>query len=82
MWGSLGIELAMICISKARDHPKWTLDADKLLKLKLENILDAIIRAVQLVHLLAQFIHLIPPFQAVLKFNFASKQLDLLYVHD
>lgn len=40
MQGSLGLELAMIYISKARDQPKWTLDPDMLVK-----ILDATIAA-------------------------------------
>jgi hypothetical protein len=38
MQGSLGIELAMKYLSRARDHQTWTLNSEMLLEHKLEMI--------------------------------------------
>lgn len=51
--GSLGIELAMKYLSKARDHQTWTRDSEKLLKIRLDRISQALIGTVLFLYLYA-----------------------------
>ncbi|EGF97440.1 uncharacterized protein MELLADRAFT_85351 [Melampsora larici-populina 98AG31] len=43
MQGSLGIELALKYLSRARDHPTWTANSEHLLKYKMEMIAQELI---------------------------------------